>query len=531
MNFSRMRSVTFLLCALSSTLVASPQKSGDEIRINIRQKIDPKNPADVGTFLNGYRKSVSGQLITYRSSHPDAEVAMLVRARKEAHSISWETDTVPDIYSGDQYRFIWLAGLECEGFQNPHKVHSFDLLVNGERWFTFKNVKDSTAKLWNVKSANGAELSFEATVVDRAGDLFGYMFLNVPKRLVPSGKSLTLQVVGEDAESADWFMTFQYSFGFEPRIRIEPVLMRETNGESQVLRLSLDNLRKGRAIQIFAANRQLTSKPLEVGSNVFFVPVAAARATKEIPVSFCVNEKPVSMRFVAIKPVSKRDIYILSYSHNDIGYTDLQPNIERMQWRNLDEASRLINLTKEYSPDARYKWNMEVLWALESYLRQAPESKRQEVIDAIRAGSIGLNALYANILTGLANAVEMSHFTGFARTLESIYTIPITTALVSDILGFTWGIVVTLAQSGVKYFSISPNPGDRIGFTIEQCGDKPFYWQSQSGKERILSWVAGESYASFHEGDLSKLGDEKLFNCHIRSEATTVHQMQNSLTM
>ncbi|MBF8294651.1 MAG: Glycosyl hydrolase 38 domain protein [Bacteroidetes bacterium] len=511
MNFSRMRSVTFLLFALSFTLVASPQKSGDEIRINIRQEVDPKNPAYVATFLNGYRKSISGQLITYRSSHPDAEVAMLVRARKEAHSISWETDTVPNIYAGDQYRFIWLAGLECEGFQNPHEVHSFDLLVNGERWLTFKNVKDSTAKLWNVKAANGAELSFEATVVDRAGDLFGTMVLNVPRRLVPSGKPLTLQVVGEDAESGDWFMTFQYSFSFEPRIRIEPVLMRETKGESQILRLSLDNLRKGRAIQIFAGSWQLTSKPLEVGSNVFFVLVAAARATKEIPVSFSVNEKPLSRRFVAIKPVNKRDIYILSYSHNDIGYTDLQPNIERKQWRNLDEALRLINLTKEYPPDARYKWNMEVLWALDSYLRQAPESKRREVIDAIRAGSIGLNALYANILTGLANAVEMSHFTEFARTLEWSYTIPITTALVSDIPGFTWGIVPTLAQSGVKYFSISPNPGDRIGFTIEQWGDKPFYWQSQSGKERILTWVAGESYASFHEGDLSKLGDEKVF--------------------
>ncbi|MDP2886696.1 MAG: hypothetical protein Q8P51_16935 [Ignavibacteria bacterium] len=511
MNFSRMRSVTFLLFALSCTLVASPQKSGDEIRINIRQEIDPKNPADFATFLNGYRKSVSGQLITYRSSHPDAEVAMLVRVRKEAHSISWETDTVPNIYAGDQYRFIWLAGLECEGFQNPYEVHSFDLLVDGERWLTFKNVKDSTAKLWKVKAANGAELSFEATVVDRAGDLFGTMVLNIPRRLVPSGKPLTLQVVGEDAESGDWFMTFQYSFSFEPRIRIEPVLMRETNGESQVLRLSLDNLRKGRSIQIFAGNRQLTSKPLEVGSNVFFVPVAVARATMEIPVSFSVNEKPVSRRFVAIKPVNKRDIYILSYSHNDIGYTDLQPNIERKQWRNLDEALRLINLTKEYPPDARYKWNMEVLWALDSYLRQAPESKRREVIDAIRAGSIGLNALYANILTGLANAVEMSHFTEFARTLEWSYAIPITTALVSDIPGFTWGIVPTLAQSGVKYFSISPNPGDRIGFTIEQWGDKPFYWQSQSGKERILTWVAGESYASFHEGDLSKLGDEKVF--------------------
>src|SRR6185503_9675467 len=38
----------------------------------------------------------------------------------------------------------------------------------------------------------------------------------------------------------------------------------------------------------------------------------------------------------------------------------------------------------------------------------------------------------------------------------------------------------------------------------------PFYWESQSGAERVLFWVAGSSYALFHEGTLSNLGREKL---------------------
>ena len=511
MSFPRIRPLMILLTVLPSLMISAPQQPNTELRINIRQLVDSLNPIDAGTYLNGYRRTLSGELISYRSSHPDAEVALLVRARKEVRSISWETDTIPETYTGDRYRFIWLAGLEHAGFQNSNDVHSFDLLVNGERWFTFQNLKDSTAMSWRIRNVNGAQLSFETTVVDRVGDLFGTMHLDVPRKLVTAGKPIVLQVTGEDDRSDDWFMTFQYSFSFEPRIRIEPVVLREQAGRSQVLRLSLDNLRPGRVIQIALLQGGTIAESLKVGANVFLVPVPAVQSPTEIPISFNVNDKPISRRFVSVRPVNKREIYILSYSHNDIGYTDLQPNIEKKQWRNLDEALRLIALTKDYPPDARFKWNMEVIWALDGYLRQATESKRKEVMDAVRSGSLGLNALYANILSGLASTVEMSHFTERARKLESEYDVLITTALVSDVPGFTWGIIPTLAQSGVKYFSISPNPGDRIGFTLEEWGDKPFYWMSQSAKEKILTWVAGESYASFHEGDLSKLGDDKLF--------------------
>ena len=500
-----------LIALLAMTSAAFSQNLGEEVHLNIRQKIDSTSLADAGTYINGYRKTIEGQLLPYRSSHPDAEVALLVRARKEAHSITWETDSIPDVFLGDHYRLIWLAGLEKDGFQNPTEVHNFDLFVNGAKWLTFRNRKDSAAKNWRVRAVNGAELAFEATVVDRGGDLFGYMQLTIPKRLVPPGKPLTLQVVGEDAESGDWFMTFQYSFSFQPHMRLEPGVLRSKAGESQMIRVSLDNLRRGRAIQIFVENKQITSTVLGVGANVFFIPISVVKEPKAIPIFFTVNDVRISRRLVPVRPVKSRDIYILSYSHNDIGYTDLQTNIEKKQMKNLEVALDLIQKTKDYPADARFKWNMEVLWALDGYLRQASEAQRQEVIDAVRSGSLGLNGLYANFLTGLASAAEMSHFTEYARNLVRTYSLPITTALVSDVPGFSWGIVPTLAQMGVKYFSISPNPSDRIGYTLETWGDRPFYWKSQSGREKILTWVAGESYASFHEGDLTKLGDEKIF--------------------
>jgi hypothetical protein len=459
--------------------------------------------------LNGYRAALQGQVLGYHSSHPDAETALLARARREAQTIAWETEALPESAAGEYYRFIWLAGLERAGWGNTKISHKFDFHINGQRWFTFENRKDSTAQKWKIFGKDGAELSFEAQMADKFGDVFGYMFLQVPQRAFKSGAPLVLQVTGEDAESMEWYMAFQYSFNFTPRLRPEPALMKTPGGVTQALRLSLDNLHRGRAIEITTPSQETIKKPLALGANIFMLPMPAVDAEKEMPVFFKINGKLVTRSAVKIKPVTRREIYLLAHSHNDIGYTDLQPNVERKQWQNIDAALRLIHATRDYPPEARYKWNMEILWPLESYWRHAAERKREEFLAAVRDGSIGLNALYVNPLTGLANAVEMSHFTDYARRLASAHKIPITTAAVSDIPGFTWGLVPALAQSGVKYFVSAPNAGDRTGHVYE-WGDKPFYWTSPSGEEKVLFWLAGASYSSFHEGGLSQLGDEKI---------------------
>ncbi len=49
----------------------------------------------------------------------------------------------------------------------------------------------------------------------------------------------------------------------------------------------------------------------------------------------------------------------------------------------------------------------------------------------------------------------------------------IDTAMISDVPGYTWGIVPVLAQSGIRYFSIGPNHCHRIGHTLAEWGDRP----------------------------------------------------------
>ena len=460
-------------------------------------------------YLNGYRSTVDGETIEYHTSDPDADSALLVRGQRVAHSISWRTYPLPEV-AGDSYQFIWLAGIESAGFAGETETHEFKLLINGQPWFTFKNARDATAKAWKVDGKDGAQLSFASTITDHVGDLFGYMTLKLPAKGFPSGKPLTLEVQGDNSGSADWYMTFQHSFNFVPEVRSEPALVKDGVRTLQQLRISLDNLVAGRTLEVHTPGHSPIHVDLKIGANLLRVSIPSVTSATTIPLVFNLNGNVVENSTVPVEPVHKREIYLLSYSHNDIGYTDLQPDVERKQWHNLEEGMRLIRETRNYPPDARYKWNMETIWALESYLKHASPEQRDEILADIRSGSIGLSALYANMLTGLATSVEMSHFYDFARELRAEYHIPMTTAVTSDVPGFSWGIVSAMAESGTKYFATAPNAGDRIGYTLQAWGDKPFYWASQSGQEKVLTWMAGASYSSFHEGALSNLGDDKI---------------------
>ena len=503
----KLRAATLIAVFLAAAAFA--QNTENAIVIEAKDSATAARPASLTEYLNGYRSTVDGETIEYHSSDPDADSALLVRGQRIAHSIAWRTDALPEA-AGGNYQFIWLAGIESAGFAGETDTHEFKLLINGQPWFTFKNAKDATAKAWKVDGKDGAELSFAATIADHVGDLFGYMTLKLPAKDFPSGKPLTLEVQGDNSGSADWYMTFQHSFNFVPQVRSEPALVRDGARTLQQLRISLDNLAAGRTLEVHTPGHEAIHADLKIGANLLRVSIPAASSATTIPLVFKLNGNVVETSKIDVGPVHKRDIYLLSYSHNDIGYTDLQPDVERKQWNNLEQAMRLIRETRDYPVDARYKWNMETIWALESYLKQASPEKREEVFADVRSGSIGLSSLYANMLTGLANSVEMSHFYDFARELRAEYHVPMTTAVTSDVPGFSWGIVSAMAESGIKYFATAPNAGDRIGYTLQAWGDKPFYWASQSGKEKVLTWMAGASYSSFHEGPLSKLGDDKI---------------------
>jgi len=221
-----------------------------------------------------------------------------------------------------------------------------------------------------------------------------------------------------------------------------------------------------------------------------------------VDVDIRIGDKSIGKKTISIAPVRKWEVYLLHHSHVDIGYTHVQTEVMLKHWGYFEQVIELARKSADYPEGARFKWNTEVLWAVDSYLKQASEEKRQQFIEAVKKGWITLDALYGNELTALCRPEELVRLVGFAEKMGQLCGVKIDSAMITDVPGYTWGIVPVLAQSGVKYFAVGPNRGHRIGFTLSQWGDKPFYWQSPSGKEEILCWVAGEGYSLFHAGRL-----------------------------
>ena len=111
---------------------------------------------------------------------------------------------------------------------------------------------------------------------------------------------------------------------------------------------------------------------------------------------------------------------------------------------------------------------------------------------------MGLQAMYGNELTGLCRPEELMQLFAYATRLGRQYGVPVDNAMISDVPGYTWGVVPVMAQAGVKYWSIGPNLRDRIGATRVAWEDKPFYWVSPSGKTQVLCALPYIGYALSH---------------------------------
>ena len=204
---------------------------------------------------------------------------------------------------------------------------------------------------------------------------------------------------------------------------------------------------------------------------------------------------------VTLTPVRHWTVYILLHSHVDIGYTDLQPNIAKKQARNVERALELIQETKDWPAGSRFKWNLEVFWPAEMFLATATPAQRQALVEAVRTGGIGVEGMYSNLLTGVCRAEELVRQFTFAARFGRECGATVDAMSISDVPGLTWGTVPALAHAGLRYISNGPNPGDRIGYVREAWEDKPFWWVSPSGRERVLHWHHHGGYAIGHGVD------------------------------
>jgi alpha-mannosidase len=265
----------------------------------------------------------------------------------------------------------------------------------------------------------------------------------------------------------------------------------------QPIQLTIAHAGKDTTLVVRADHQEIERRILSSGTHTFNVYVDPVETLRQVLIDYEIAGKTGSAD-VRLEPVRKVQIFILPHSHHDLGYTDLQSNIEAKQVANISRGIELARNTATYPPGARFVWNLEVLWGADLFMRTKTEPEREELINAVKKGWIGLNGMYANELTGLCRPEELLQLFRYSTELGHQCGIQVDSAMISDVPGYTWGIVSAMAQAGIRYFSAAPNRFDRIGSFMVEWQDKPFWWVSPSGNERVLVWVPWTGYAMSH---------------------------------
>ena len=240
------------------------------------------------------------------------------------------------------------------------------------------------------------------------------------------------------------------------------------------------------------------TRALKSGSQTLDFSIPAVESARTLTLTVAVGGQRVAAQTITLKPVRKYEIYLLPHSHNDIGYTALQADVVKKQNSNIETGLRLARATADYPEGARFKWNVEVLWCVDNYLREATAEQRAAFIAAVKAGQVGLEAFYCNILTGLCRPEELLNLMRYATQLADECGVPVESAMISDVPGYTWSTVSAMAQAGVRYFSFAPNYFDRMGGTMKEWQNRPFWWKGPDGRSRVLCWCPSRGYALGH---------------------------------
>ena len=250
---------------------------------------------------------------------------------------------------------------------------------------------------------------------------------------------------------------------------------------------------------------EVDRRSAQTGSNTFPVYVEPVASSKQVALLVEVGGAQTYHASVELKPVRRMLVYMLPHSHHDLGYTDLQADVEEKQMQNISKGIALARKTASYPEGSRFVWNLEVLWGADFFMQRRSAEEKAELVEAVRKGWLGLNGSYANELTGLCRPEELLELFRYGTELGATCDVRVDSAMMSDVPGFSWGTSTAMAQAGIRYFSAAPNYFDRIGTFMVAWQDKPFWWVSPSGQEKVLVWVPWTGYAMSH---VMKLGPD-----------------------
>src|SRR5438552_446267 len=218
-----------------------------------------------------------------------------------------------------------------------------------------------------------------------------------------------------------------------------------------------------------------------------------------------VGRERVARRRLRLTPAKRWTLYWLASIHTDVGYTDLQERALEIHRRNLDAALAWTTTHRDFHFTAECA--LQVL----SYLENRSPEAGDALVQAIRDGKIGWQALFANMLTGILDHETFARLVWPAGKLARERGLPFVSAQITDVPGQSLTFPMLLAASGVKYLASGPNPERAAPLLPSGTGGtggtgtegtlypQLYYWEGPDGS-RVLHWRA------HHYGDGTRFG-------------------------
>ncbi|MHC4211527.1 MAG: glycoside hydrolase family 38 N-terminal domain-containing protein, partial [Planctomycetota bacterium] len=177
------------------------------------------------------------------------------------------------------------------------------------------------------------------------------------------------------------------------------------------------------------------------------------------------------------------ELYVVPQAHFDNGYTHPQEETVALHLESLDRA---IEFGQRYE---NFSWTNESAYILQRWWEAAGPRDRQRLTELIRDGTIGLDAGWLNMLTGLCTTEELHRWLLWAGTFAREHDLDLSTVSITDAPSHVWSVPQILAGSGIEFLSIGANP-DRSAFWrfAEARSHNPFWWEGPDGS-RVLTLV------------------------------------------
>ena len=236
---------------------------------------------------------------------------------------------------------------------------------------------------------------------------------------------------------------------------------------------------------------------ISVGKKVYRVHIPDIK--EEVEVKFSIRDETgnaVAEKNVNWRPRRRWIIYLVQYSHHDLGYTDIPQNVLKEYIGFYDSIIQFCEETEDWPEEVKFRYQVEQFWSINYYLKTQPKHKVDRLLKLLKEGRIEISALLGNEVSGLCGHEEIIRLVYPSFRLRSTHGIPVSVAELNDVPGLSWGLATVLTGSGIKVMApLFPRwyyRPDQIPFWDESIvtpsgTPTAFWWESLDGS-RVLFW-------------------------------------------